>query len=60
MANDTAAKGEILFTAGSYAEPTAKAFITAGYSARRSPIGHKPAVTPPVITKPLVKVPAMN
>ena len=36
--------GEILLTAGSYAEPAAKAFITAGYSARRGPIGHKPAV----------------
>jgi hypothetical protein len=37
-------KGEILFTAGSYVEPTAKTFITAGYSARRGPIGHKSTV----------------
>ena len=43
-ANDTAVKVEIVFTAGSYAEPAAKAFITAGYSARRGPIGYKPAV----------------
>ena len=43
-ADDTAAKGEILFTAGSYAEPTAKATIPAGYLARRDPIGHKLAV----------------
>ena len=42
--DNTAAKGEILLTAGSYAEPAAKAFITAGYSARRGAIGHKPAV----------------
>ena len=34
----------ILFTAGSYAEPAAKAFITTDYSARRDPTGHKPAV----------------
>ena len=39
-----AAKGEILFTARSYAEPTAKATIPAGYLARRDPIGHKLAV----------------
>jgi hypothetical protein len=60
--DDTAAKGEILLTAGSYAEPAAKAFITADYSARRGPIGHKPAVnvSPPVISKPLVKVLAVN
>jgi hypothetical protein len=30
-------KGEILFIAESYAKPTAKAFITTGYSARRGP-----------------------
>jgi hypothetical protein len=33
-----------LFTAGSYAKAVAKAIITAGYSARRDPIGHKLAV----------------
>ena len=37
-------KGEILFTVGSYAEPTVKACITAGYSARKGPMGHEPAV----------------
>jgi hypothetical protein len=34
----------ISFTAGSYAEPAAKAFITAGYSAKRGSTGHKPVV----------------
>jgi len=43
-ADDTAVKGEILFTAGSYTEPIVKATITAGYSARRGPISHKPMV----------------
>jgi len=37
-------KDDILLTTGSYAELAAKAFITAGYSARRRPIGHKLAV----------------
>jgi hypothetical protein len=43
-AYDTVAKPGILFTVGSYAELTAKAFITASYLARRGLIGHKPAV----------------
>ena len=43
-ADDTAVKDEIMFTAGSYAEPAAKTFITAGYSARRGPMGHEPSV----------------
>jgi hypothetical protein len=43
-AYDTVAKSGILFTARSYAEPAAKAFIIANYLARRGPIGHKPAV----------------
>jgi hypothetical protein len=37
-------KPSILFTTRSYAEPVARAFITAGYLARRGPIGHKLAV----------------
>ena len=41
---DTVEMTGILFTAESYAEPVVKAFITAGYSARRGSIGHKPAV----------------
>jgi hypothetical protein len=44
LADDTATKDEILFTAGSYVEPAAKTFITIDYSARRDPTGHKPAV----------------
>ena len=42
--DDTAAMPGILLTARSYAEPTAKMSITAGYSARRDPTGHKPVV----------------
>jgi hypothetical protein len=42
--DDTATKGEILLTTGSYAEPVVKVFITAGYSTRRGPISHKPVV----------------
>jgi hypothetical protein len=34
LADDTAAKGKIPFTARSYAKPAAKAFITTGYLAR--------------------------
>jgi hypothetical protein len=49
-ADDTAVKGEILFTAESYTGPVVKAFINAGYSARRGPIGHKPAVILSVIS----------
>ena len=41
---NTVVKPDNLFTAGSYAEPAAKTFITAGYSTRRGPIGHEPAV----------------
>ena len=41
LAYDLVAKPGILFTAGSYAEPATKAFITVGYLARRGPIGHK-------------------
>jgi hypothetical protein len=41
---DTVVKLSILFTAESYTEPLAKAFITVGYSARRGPVGHKLAV----------------
>jgi len=44
LAYDLVAKPGILFTAGSYAEPATKAFITVGYLARRGPIGHKPVV----------------
>jgi hypothetical protein len=39
--DDTTAMPGTLFTAGSYAELAAKAFITASYSARRGSIGHK-------------------
>jgi hypothetical protein len=43
-AYDTVVKPDILFTTESYAKSVAKAFITAGYLARRGPIGHKLAV----------------
>jgi hypothetical protein len=61
-ADDTAVKGEILFTAESYTGPVVKAFINAGYSARRGPIGHKPAVIRIIVgyIKLLVKVPVVN
>jgi hypothetical protein len=42
--DDTASKDEIMFTAGSHAEPAVKTFITAGYSGRWDPIGHEPAL----------------
>jgi hypothetical protein len=41
---DMEAKPGILFTAGSYVEPMAKAFIMTGYLARRRSIGYKLAV----------------
>ena len=37
-------KPGILFTAGSYAEPAVNACITTGYSPRKGPLGHEPAV----------------
>jgi hypothetical protein len=43
-ADDTASKDEIMFTAGSYAEPVAKTFIAAGYSGKMDPIGHELAL----------------
>ena len=38
------AKPDILFTAGSYAEPAVNVCITTGYSPRKGPLGHEPAV----------------
>jgi hypothetical protein len=43
-ADDTAATVDIVFTTGSYTELLVKAFMTAGYSARRVPMGNKPTV----------------
>jgi len=41
----------ILFTAGSYAEPAAKTFYTAGYLARKGPTGYNPAVKVPTVIR---------
>ena len=52
----------ILLTARSYAEPTAKVTIIAGYSTRRDLTAHKPAVIHITASylKPLVKVSTVN
>jgi len=61
-ADDTVGKGEILVTTGSYTKSTVKACITAGYSARKGPwvMSRQWYVSSPVISKPLVKVLAVN
>jgi hypothetical protein len=43
-ANDTGTKVDIVFTVGSYAGPAVKPAITAGWSAKRCPVGNGPTV----------------